>query len=97
MEAGTVTRELCTEKHKRVDEQIGRINNHGERIKELESGSEVQSKINDIFMEQLQELMAWKKEQEAKPARRISKVVDIIVQWATLLILGLLALKIGLQ
>ena len=97
MEAGSVAEKLCIEKHKRVDEQLERINNHGNRLKELETGSEVQAGINKILAEQLAELMEWKKQQDEKPAKRWSVIVNIVIQWAALFILGLLALKMGLQ
>jgi len=97
MDAYTISEKLCLEKHKRVDEQLERINNHGERLKDLETGSEVQAGINKILAEQLAELMEWKKQQDEKPAKRWGTVVDTVIRWATLLILGLLAAKIGLQ
>jgi hypothetical protein len=95
--AESVAEKLCEEKHKRVDEQLNRLNDHADRIKELEAAGPVQAEINKQLMEQLEELKEWKRQQEAKPQRRFNQIIDIIVQWATLAILVILAAKVGLQ
>jgi hypothetical protein len=87
-----VEEKVCDERHKRVNEQLDRLNDHADRIKELEESKRVQVEINNKLIEQLNTLLKWKEEQEAKPARRWEQVVNTFLQWATLAVLGLIAL-----
>ena len=51
---------------------------------------------NRQTLEQLMELQKRTAEIEEQPRRRWEQVLGIIVNWATLALLGLLAVKIGL-
>ena len=92
-----IAKELCDEKHKRVDEQLNRINDHARSIKQLEESAPLQSDINKRLMEQLEELDKRVLTIESRPARRYNQIVNTIAQWATLAILALLAARLGLQ
>ena len=56
----------------------------------------MQAESNRQTLEQLKELQKRTAEIEEQPRRRWEQVLGIIVNWATLALLGLLAAKIGL-
>lgn len=99
-----VRTEVCTERHQRNREELKtletRVNNHGKELDALSvdfaEHVAMQAEINRQTLEQLKELQKRTAEIEEQPRRRWEQVLGIIVNWATLALLGLLAVKIGL-
>lgn len=95
-----VAKEACNERHRLVEDRQARderrLNAHGERLDTLERASDVQAKINEQLMQQLDTLVAWKETVEKKPLRRIGQIIDVVTQWGTLALLAWLAARLGL-
>ena len=95
---------VCKERHQRNREELktleNRVNNHGRELDALSldfaEHVATQAEINRQTLEQLKELQKRTGEIEDQPRKRWEQVVGIIVNWATLALLGLLAVKIGL-
>lgn len=99
-----VRTEVCAERHQRNREEVNtlkeRVNNHGKELdalsKDFSEHVAKQTEINQHVLEQLKELQARAEKIEQIPKRRWEQVVGIAVNWATLLVLGLIAARIGL-
>ena len=91
-----VPKDLCDERHRRVNEQLERLNDHGGRLQKVENTVSKQLDVNDRIMEQLKEMDDRLKQIESKPARRFETIMNTIVQWATLALMAILASRIGL-
>lgn len=99
-----VRTEVCTERHQRNREELKtletRVNNHGKELDALSvdfaEHVAMQAEINRQTLEQLKELQKRTAAIEDQPRKRWEQVLGIIVNWATLALLGLLAVKIGL-
>ena len=104
MEMEYVRTEVCNERHQRNREELktleGRVNSHGKELDALSvdfaEHVATQADINRQWLEQLKELQRRTAVIEDQPRRRWEQVLGIIVNWATLALLGLLAVKIGL-
>lgn len=99
MEA-TVSRAVCDERHKNIDEKFDRderrLNQHGETIDRYDRFAEKQTQINQHILEQLVEMQDWRKEQDKKVPNRVEFVLRQVIQWVTLGLLALIASKVGL-
>ena len=95
MDMEYVRTEVCNERHQRNREELKtletRVNNHGKELDTLSVDF-----ADRQTLEQLKELQKRTAEIEEQPRRRWEQVLGIIVNWATLALLGLLAVKIGL-
>lgn len=97
---GTIEREVCDLRH----EQIGRamseygqiLSDHTGRIYSLEGGAALQAETMRRLQQMHDELGKRLADIQARPYKRWDKVLDEIIRWATLLILALVATKIGL-
>ena len=93
--------EVCDLKHQQIGQELADhsriLTDHTGRIYALER---VAGSMTDT-LERLEKLACRTEErvaeQEAQPGRRWNKTMDIVRNWATLIILGLLAAKIGLS
>lgn len=96
----SVSKEMCNVKCGNVEKEINvlsdRIGKHGEQIDEVSSNLAKASAILDSCARRLDESEKRIKALEDKPSRRIEQVIATAINWATLIVLGLLAAKIGL-
>ena len=88
-----VTKEFCNERHGNTkDERAtlkGRVTEHGKEIEALQKVADHQTSSIESITVRLSKI-------EDKPRKRWEQVVSKLVDWATLLVLGLIAAKIGL-
>ncbi len=96
----TVDHLVCTERHRHIDSTLLE---HKQRQKEqqdaltaLEKVAERQTSVAHTMMEKLTYIETRLNALEHKPQRRMEKIYDVGIQWATLLVLGLLAARLGL-
>ena len=100
MEMEYVTKEFCNERHGHTkDERAtlkGRVTEHGKEIEALQKVADHQTSSIENIMRRLENIDARLSKIEDKPRKRWEQVVSKLVDWATLLVLGLIAAKIGL-
>ena len=91
---------LCDERNKNIAARLQVIDQHlttvQDGVQELSVCSGTQNEINKQVLEQLKDLAARTRVLEEKPAKRWEASVMTVLQFATLLLLGLLVSKIGL-
>lgn len=96
----TVSERMCAVRsgniEKEIDSLSSRVNKHGEQIDEVSSNLAKASAILDSCAERLSESERRIKALEDKPVRRTEQIITTAINWATLIVLGLLAAKIGL-
>jgi len=86
MEMEYVTKEFCNERHGHTKDEI----------EALQKVADHQTSSIENIMRRLENIDARLSKIEDKPRRRWEQVVSKLVDWATLLVLGLIAAKIGL-
>lgn len=91
-----VTQKFCDERHKGVDEAKQRIGNHGSEIDAMHDVVNKQTNTLESLVIRLENIDARVKRLEEKPLKKWEKVLDTVINWGTLLVLGLIAAKIGL-
>ena len=91
-----VTQKFCDERHKGVDEAKQRIGNHGNEIDAMHDVVNKQTNTLESLVIRLENIDARVKRLEEKPLKKWEKVLDTVINWGTLLVLGLIAAKIGL-
>lgn len=96
----TVSERMCVVRSGNIEKEINslssRVNKHGEQIDEVSSNLAKASAILDSCAERLGESERRIKALEDKPVRRTEQIITTAINWATLIVLGLLAAKIGL-
>ena len=96
----TVSTEICELKHEHIDqaflEDRQRLKSHGEQLDALSRLAAQQTSVIEGMAQRMEDLDARLKALEKKPQRRLERVMDAVCQWAALLMLGLVAAKIGL-
>jgi len=73
-----------------------RLKSHGEQLDALSRLAAQQTSVIEGMAQRMEDLDARLKALEKKPQRRLERVMDAVFQWAALLMLGLVAAKIGL-
>ena len=100
MATTSVEREWCELRHAQLDRTIAQdeklLRAHDARLVELEKGNTLQANINALLQKQVEQMEARVRALETKPQKRLDRVLDEVVRWATLLVVGLLAAKVGL-
>ena len=91
-----VTQKFCDERHKGVDEAKRRLGNHGSEIDAMHDVVNKQTNTLESLVIRLENIDARVKRLEEKPLKKWEKVLDTVINWGTLLVLGLIAAKIGL-
>lgn len=95
-----VTERVCTARSGNIEKDLAslehRVSKHGEQIDEVSSNLAKASAILDNCARRLDESEKRIKALEDKPSRRVEQVIATAINWATLIVLGLLAAKIGL-
>ena len=95
-----VSKEMCDVKCGNMEKEIStlgtRVSLHGHEIDAVSKTLQEVSIINANPLKRLEELEKRTKALEDKPKRRVDQVIETIVNWGTLIVLGLLAAKIGL-
>lgn len=95
-----VTERVCAARSGNIEKDLAslehRVGKHGEQIDEVSSNLAKASLILDNCAKRLDESEKRIKALEAKPQKRLDQIISVVSQWAILLVLGLLAAKIGL-
>lgn len=96
----TVSKEMCDVKCGNIEKELGtlgsRVSLHGKEIDAVSRTLQEVSLINKETLDKLEKMDRRLAALEAKPQKRLDQIISVVSQWAILLVLGLLAAKIGL-
>ncbi len=96
----SVSKEMCDVKCGNMEEKINtlgtRVSLHGHEIDAVSRTLQEVSLINKETLDKLEKMDKRLAALEAKPQKRLDQIISVVSQWAILLVLGLLAAKIGL-
>lgn len=95
-----VSTEICQLKHEHLQQDIEqdrhRLDGHGAQLEALAKLAAQQTAAIESLLKRMEEVDERLKTLEQRPQRRVERIAETAFQWATLLVLGLLAAKMGL-
>ena len=95
-----VSKEMCDVKCGNFEKDIntlnGRVGKQGEQIDEVSRNLAMASAILDSCARRLDDSEKRIKALESKPQKRFDQIITVVSQWAILLVLGIMAAKLGL-
>lgn len=95
-----VSTEICRLKHEHTQQDIEqdrhRLDGHSAQLEALAKLAAQQTAAIESLLKRMEEVDERLKRLEQRPQRRVERVIETAFQWATLLVLGLLAARMGL-
>ena len=95
-----VSTEICKLKHAHMQQDLEqdrrRLDGHGAQLEALAKLAAQQTSAIESLLKRMEEVDTRLRTLEQKPQRRFERIAETAFQWATLLVLGLLAAKMGL-